>query len=452
MATAKALSREKIFEIAKTLPPAPRVLTDLGVLLQDTNTDLASIAALIKRDTALAAHIIRIANSVAYNGGGVASVGTIEEAAARVGFREIYRLVGMAALGRLTERPLKFYGVPTGLLRANMLYTALACEALAEASHLDARSAYTAGLIRTLGILVLDRVAELLPSVERYNHEEHCSYARWEGLSFVFTHCEVAGMILSEWGFPEDTIEAVRKHYLLREDDCQYRLACLLNLAGGIVAVGGVSLPGEFNQWESSVRQAEILGLTPAAVHKASERARAAYAGFRSHIELDRETSEVPQLSPPPLQATEFPDRRATLPEHPPKTAGTHATPSEASGISATPAKQAPAPEPIRAFLLGKALPVPAATLGGLVTSSLLAALLGRLADRSLGSFLAAATDSLRRLILDGAAFLERIEILLARLPPWLPVAALLTILSLYGLLFSSVALLTRLPHNHQRR
>lgn len=301
MATAKALSREKIFEIAKALPPAPRVLTELGELLRDTNTDLPSVAALIKRDTALAAHIIRMANSVVYGGGGETAVGSIEDAVARVGFREVYRLVGMAAVGRLTERPLRFYGVPTGLLRANMLYTALVSEALAEACRMDTRSAYTAGLIRTLGILVLDRVAEILPGVTPYVHEEMGSYAQWEGRHFVFTHCEVAGMILVEWGFPEETIEAVRKHYLLRETDNQYQLACLLNLAGGIAAVAGVSLPGEFNQWESSEERASTLGLSPAAIHRASEKARAAYEGFRPHIEPDTESSQVPQLRTDPI-------------------------------------------------------------------------------------------------------------------------------------------------------
>jgi RNA polymerase sigma-70 factor (ECF subfamily) len=282
-----ALTREKIFEIARSLPPAPKVLAGLGELLRDVNVDLEPVADLIKRDTALAAHIIRISNSVAYGGSGEIRIGTVEEAVNRVGFREVYRLVGVVATGRLVERALKFYCVPTEPLRVNMLYTALVCEALAEAAGLDPRKAYTAGLMRPLGILVLDRVAELLTSVEPYNHEALGSYAVWEGRSFVFTNCDVAAMILAEWGFPADIVEAVRDHYLMREVDYGSRLACLLNLAGGIVAVAGYALPGEYGYWESTPRKLTALSLSVRQINQASDRARAAFDAYRVHLGPD---------------------------------------------------------------------------------------------------------------------------------------------------------------------
>lgn len=286
MAGTNALSREKIFEIAQSLPPAPKVLVGLGELLKDLNVGLDRVAELIKRDTALAAHLIRISNSVVYGGSGEVKVGTVEEAVNRVGFREVYRLVGLATAARLTDRALKFYNVPTEPLRANMLYTALVCEALAQECGFDARLAYTAGLMRTLGILVLDRVAELLTGVEPYNHEALGSYAMWEGRVFLFSNCDVADMILAEWGFPTETTEAVRDHYLLREADYENRLACLLNLAGGIVAAAGNALPGEYVYWEATPRKLQILNLTTRKISKASERARAAFEAFRTHVDL----------------------------------------------------------------------------------------------------------------------------------------------------------------------
>jgi RNA polymerase sigma-70 factor (ECF subfamily) len=288
-----ALTREKIFEIARSLPPAPRVLAGLGELLLDVNVDLEPVADLIKRDTALAAHLIRISNSVAYGGSGEIHIGTVEEAVNRVGFREVYRLVGVVTTGRLVERALKFYHVPVEPLRVNMLYTALVCEALAAAAGLDPRQAYTAGLMRPLGILVLDRVAELLTSVEPYDHEALGSYAVWEGRSFVFTNGDVAAMILAEWGFPADIVEAVRDHYLMREADYDNRLACLLNLAGGIVAVAGYALSGEYGYWESTPRKLAALGLHVRQVNQASDRARAAFETYRVHLGPDNPAPEL---------------------------------------------------------------------------------------------------------------------------------------------------------------
>jgi HD-like signal output (HDOD) protein len=131
MAATGALTREKLFEIARTLPAAPKVLAGLGELLQDLNVGLDQVANMIKRDAALAARIIRISNSVVYGGGGV-RIGAIEEAVNRVGFSEVYRLVGLVTSDRLAERPLIFYGVEADPLREHMLFTALACESLAE--------------------------------------------------------------------------------------------------------------------------------------------------------------------------------------------------------------------------------------------------------------------------------------------------------------------------------
>ena len=93
-------------------------------------------------------------------------------------------------------------------------------------------------------------------------------------------------MLLTEWGFPIRTVEAVRDHYLLREDDYENRFACLLNIAGGIVAAAGHALPGEYQYWETTPRKLEVLKLTTYQIAMASERARDAFESFRTHIDL----------------------------------------------------------------------------------------------------------------------------------------------------------------------
>ena len=78
-----AITREKILEIARSLPPGPQVFSELDGLLRDENSGLDQIAALIKRDATLAAQIIRVSNSVAY--GGEQRTGSVEDAVGRVG-------------------------------------------------------------------------------------------------------------------------------------------------------------------------------------------------------------------------------------------------------------------------------------------------------------------------------------------------------------------------------
>ena len=283
MAATGALTREKLFEIARTLPAAPKVLAGLGELLQDLNVGLDQVANMIKRDAALAARIIRISNSVVYGSGGM-RIGAIEEAVNRVGFSEVYRLVGLVTSDRLAERPLIFYGVEADPLREHMLFSALACEMLAEQCGIDSRNAYTAGLMRTIGMLVLDRVAERMTEVLPYDHGRYGGYPVWEGIVFGLSNSEVAAMILTDWRFPSDIVDAVREHYLMHSSDYENKFACVLNVAGRIVAESGHTLPGDRRYCELSPRKLEILGLTEEQMREAGSRARAAFERLRAEL------------------------------------------------------------------------------------------------------------------------------------------------------------------------
>lgn len=249
MAFIAALPREKLLITARTLPAAPQVLAELGELLQDVNTSLAQISLLLKRDAALAARIIRISNSSALGGG--SRIGDVEDAVNRVGFGEVYRLVGLATTSRLADRALQYYNIEAEQLREHMLFMALASELLAKDIGLDARTAYTAGLLRTLGMMVLDRVArERLPISEAFDPAAHDGYASWEGNVFSLSNCEVAALILGEWKFPTEIVSAVREHYLLRKTDHDNTLATVLNVAGWMSAQSKTALEGELTYWK----------------------------------------------------------------------------------------------------------------------------------------------------------------------------------------------------------
>ena len=283
MAVVAPLAREKILITATNLPAAPQVLARLGELLQDVNTGLDQIAALLKRDAALVARIIRISNSAFYGGGG--QIGAIEEAVNCVGFGEVYRLTGVATTSRLVDRGLTYYRVDAEPLREHMLYTALACEVLAEKCGLNSRHAYTAGLLRALGMLVLDRVArELLPPEEIYDHKQYGGYALWEGHVFSLGNCEVTALILGEWRFPADIVGAVREHLLLREADYGNRLACLLNVAGWLTAQEQFGLPGERTYWDLAPRPLERLGLSEAQVRPLGVQVRHEFERLRRSL------------------------------------------------------------------------------------------------------------------------------------------------------------------------
>jgi HD-like signal output (HDOD) protein len=248
-AVATVFSREKLLQIARALPADLQVLSKVGELLQDVNSELDEVAGLLRRDVALAARIVRISNSAMFGGGG--SISSVDEAVNRVGFSEILKLVGTATAARFSERALEHYQVSATKLRDNMLYTAFACEALARHAGYDVRTAYTAGLLRPLGLMVLDRAGRgHLHWTEHYGSSRCANYSAWEGTRFGVDNCEVTALILDEWLFPDELSLAIRGHYLARTEDYESQLACLLNLANGVGQQVGRALPGEATWWE----------------------------------------------------------------------------------------------------------------------------------------------------------------------------------------------------------
>lgn len=256
-----SFSREKLLQVARSLPADLQVLSQLGEMLQDANSELHDVAGLLRRDVALAARIVRISNSSVFGGGG--QIASTEEAVNRVGFGEVLKLVGTATAARFTERALDFYGVPAGLLVDNMLYCALAAETLARATEADPRVAYTAGLLRPLGLMVLDRACRNQPApAPAYAAERWPSYAAWEGGLFGLSSGEVAALILEEWRFPATLTTAIRSHLLARPADAEHDLAVTLNVAAGLAQHSGRGFPGEACWWDLSAARLSRIGIT----------------------------------------------------------------------------------------------------------------------------------------------------------------------------------------------
>ena len=248
MLVATAISREKILSAARSLPAAPQAMAGLCELLQDVNADLCQIADQISIDPALAARVVRMSNSIAFGGGG--NIGSVDEAVTRVGFSEILRLVGAATVMTMVDRNLAGYGIAAERLRESLLMHAIASETLARFTPIDPRTAYTAGLLRVIGMMVIARVGFTGGSGEGgYDPARHATYSDWEGECFGIPGTEVTAIILREWRLPAAMINGIREHVVMGSTGLSNPFACLLNLAGAITADAGYALAGEVNCW-----------------------------------------------------------------------------------------------------------------------------------------------------------------------------------------------------------
>jgi HD-like signal output (HDOD) protein len=258
-----------MFAVAKELPAAPQVLSELAEMLQDINTETDAVAALLRQDAPLAAAILRAANSPYYGSGGV---GDVDGAINRVGFREVHRLVGYAATGLLADRYLTFYGIEPEALREHMIATAFACEYLAARTSFNPRHAYTAGLLRPVGMLVLDRMARrALPDTDIFNLERDGDYATWESKVMEIRNAAVATVVMTEWRFSKDVVDSIRGHLLTAGATAPTSTAAILHLSVGVTDNLGLGLPGEVSYWEPTPEKLKLAGLTSDDLEQAVE-------------------------------------------------------------------------------------------------------------------------------------------------------------------------------------
>jgi HD-like signal output (HDOD) protein len=245
-----APSRVTILRLAQRLPTTPAVLGKLQRLLANTDSDLEEVCKLLKRDLALSVRILRISNSPFYGSSNPHT--SLEEAVGCVGFNEIYKVVGLTVTSQLFNCDLRSYGYQADRLWENILCTALAMESLAQFAGINPRSAYTSGLMRSIGKIVLDRLAaEVGVADAAFPADGSTPLCDWERQVFGCDNTFVAALLMKEWNLSEDSISAIRGHYFPEGDSEGDLPAYVLNLAGTIAQDLGYGLAGEETYWGS---------------------------------------------------------------------------------------------------------------------------------------------------------------------------------------------------------
>ena len=269
------LDRATIVKLGDRLAPAAATFGQLRGLLEDPTTGTTQIIQLLRVDPALAFQVIRLSNSLLF--GRRERRDSIEAAVGRVGFSEVYRLVGLAATQQVCQGDLRSYRLRAVRLWENSVATAAATEVLAAAAGYDAGAAYTAGLLRTLGRVVLDGAARgrVYPG-----EAEWPLVAEWERSTYGMTSAEATAILLEHWQFPREIVSAIRGHldpFGLKESN---RGACVLNLACGVATRFGLDLPGEKGHWNSTPAKLMLANVTPPVLEECAARAREHYSAL----------------------------------------------------------------------------------------------------------------------------------------------------------------------------
>lgn len=246
-----------IITLGSALPPAIGIFGRLETLLRRDDTGLDEIVDLVRVDPALTFQVIRIGNSAFY--GMKTRCDSLEQAVARIGFSDIHSLVGLVAARHACQVDLNAYQIPARRFWENAVATGQVMAAFAARNGTEARQAYSTGLLRNLGRIVLNNHVGAV----RYPGDTVApDLVAWERTTYKITAAEVGAVLLEHWRFSPDTVAAVLEHCDPASATELVLPAAMLHLAGAVVDGWGLGLPGEHLLWQQDSDMLALANLT----------------------------------------------------------------------------------------------------------------------------------------------------------------------------------------------
>jgi putative nucleotidyltransferase with HDIG domain len=220
-----------IIAAAERLPPFPDVAWKI-VSLVKSMAPVREIEALISYDPAIAAKILRMANSVYY--GRQYGVRTVREAILLLGDRRLLQVV-IAACATL------YYGPGNSQdereLWEHSVNSALLSEIVArQLQHAPVLTLYTASLLHDIGITILSLYAKIYLHSNLREIRGETDIIRTERRALGIDHQELGAIISRNWKFPPDIVAAIENHHNPEKAGKYEELASLVYIADTLAA------------------------------------------------------------------------------------------------------------------------------------------------------------------------------------------------------------------------
>ncbi len=194
------------------LPPLPSVITELIELTSNSESNLDDILALIEKDQALTAKLLKLCNSSYY--GLSNQVSSIQNAVVMLGFSTVYKMVVALGTSIFFKNNANGYGLSGIDMWRHSFGSALASEIVANSVAPDkAQNAYTAGLLHDIGKLVLTEYVEGDLDTIMNLIESGMTFIEAEQEVIGMDHGLIGGKLARQWNFPESLVEAIKYHH-----------------------------------------------------------------------------------------------------------------------------------------------------------------------------------------------------------------------------------------------
>jgi HD-like signal output (HDOD) protein len=236
---------EALVEELNRLPVHNTTALRVLSLLEDPDVPVGELSGLIQADPALAARILKLANSSFFARRN--EVVIVEKAIMAIGLQTVRTFAVAAAFDLFND-----HGAPVpGDFWHHAVATAAGATSLAREARASVGEAFSAGLLHDLGIALFHRLdpiraqeSGLLPGFEGPDQ------LAAERAAFGLDHAEAAGIALKACRFPKQLVEAVGGHHdpVKRKRLGKQDLTAIVALGerlGAVLAVDGACTDGE---------------------------------------------------------------------------------------------------------------------------------------------------------------------------------------------------------------
>jgi HD-like signal output (HDOD) protein len=250
-------------------------------VLRDPLSEVADISKLVRVDTALAAQILRLANSPFY--GLAEQVASVDQAIQHVGVNEITRLITTLSARQLFQRALTRYKLAPHLVWTHSLAVAVGAEVVAERLFGDVEISYLAGVLHSIGFVALDGIAAARNLGPR---RPDVPLLEWEKEHFGADNAAIAARVLHHWSFPAVITEAVAARYAEPDVESIAQPAGVLYTASYFAERVPAGLPPEAGMFNAPTKALEACVVRPAEMRELEFAIRDKLSRLRSMLNL----------------------------------------------------------------------------------------------------------------------------------------------------------------------
>jgi HD-like signal output (HDOD) protein len=208
------LSGEKdwreVVQLVADLPPMPQVAQKAMTLVENPATTANELADLLNRDPALAARVLKIANSAMF--ARQREITTLTQAIMVIGLKSLKGIVVAAAVRQIS----KSFGKLDKLAWEKSMSCAIASNMVAKSlkkRYVD--EVFLIGLLHNLGQVVL-----IAGNTTRKEYQQVYDQVCKDGLEFAaaeqkifgFSHALIGALVAKKWNFNPETCEAILHH------------------------------------------------------------------------------------------------------------------------------------------------------------------------------------------------------------------------------------------------